>query len=78
MTPYSKKYKKYPFGQFRSAVLVPSSPIEFPVPSQFPSLVGQYKNLALYSSAQQQLKHQRVINSVFPLKPKHSTIPEVL
>ena len=67
---------EYPFGQFRSAVLVLTSPSSLWPPSHsLYKKLRKLKHSCLHSTAQQQLKHWCVINIIFLLKPKHSIIP---
>jgi len=75
---------EYPFGQFRSAVLVLSPPRSL-CPSSPPHLESSVRSwetetpLAPYSTAQQQLNHQHVINMLFLLlKPKHTIVPATI
>ena len=62
---------EYPFGQFGSILLA------VPLPSQLVHLAENgnlEKSFYNMSTTQQQLHHQCVINTIFIISPKHSTL----
>ena len=71
---------EYPFGQFSSAAPVLSPPSSFCPPAPLTDRTVQEvgTSLALYSTAQQQLKHRCVINIIFLPEPKCSIVPDTI
>jgi len=68
---------EYPFVQFALASLAVSSPSFLYTPSIFAGRAAWEPSLTV-STAQQQLKHQYVINTIITINPKYSSVPATM